>query len=176
MEPRHSHTCGSHQFTPLFNRNLIQRQLLRLQFLSAPYYLLQIQPLYDSTNSQGNELAQKITNPLYYRAGSWSGNSMPVSQVSVILGLQAALFKVTSPLWEHFSIHTQGITTSKFQHSHFLPKYIQQFLHSWRTPAEMVKKTAFSTNKTNLKTHMYYSPLLFMWLSILIRRSVWTPE
>ena len=114
MESLYSHTCGSYQFILLFNRNLIKQQLPRLLFPSASYCLLQIRSLYKSTNSQGNELSQKITDPLYYRAGSWSGNSLPVSQVSVIMGLQAALFKVRSPQQEHFSIHTQDITTSKF--------------------------------------------------------------
>lgn len=119
MESLYSHTCGLHQFTLLSNRNLIKQQLPGLRFLPASYCLLQIQSLHNSTNSQGNELSQKITNPPSYRAGSWSGNSLPVSQVSVITGLQAALFKVRSPRWEHSSIHTQDITTSKFHHSHF---------------------------------------------------------
>lgn len=37
MESLYSPTCGSHQFTLLFNRNLIKQQLPRLHFLPASY-------------------------------------------------------------------------------------------------------------------------------------------
>lgn len=148
MESLYSPTCGSHQFTLLLNSNLIKQQVPRLHFPPASCSYSKFSLFTTALTLQEMNCHKKIINALYYRAGSWSGNNPLVSQVSVIMGLQTALFKKSTSVRTFLYPHLR-LLHSNFNRIIFCPSIFSNFYSLGWYQLKCLKRWLFQPIKQN---------------------------